>query len=82
MYSTNVITLSEQSPINLHVHPFLSPICHIHFKKNITGDCQGSVSDLCESPLNMTANSTFPESTDIISMGTYHELIKITLVVT
>lgn len=32
------------------------------------GDCQGSVSDLCESPLNMTANSTSPESTDEISM--------------
>lgn len=82
MYSTNVITLSEQSPINLHAHPsFKSNLSH-KLKKNITGDCQGSVSDLCESPLNMTANSTSPESTDEISMGTYHELIQITLVVT
>lgn len=63
--------------INLLVKPSLSLICHL---KNITGNCQGSESDLCELSPNTTGNSTSQESTDAISIGTYYELIKIALV--
>lgn len=64
--------------INLLVKPCLS-LCHTNLK-DITGNCQGRESDLCELPPNTTSKSTSQESTDAVSIGTYHELIKITLV--